>query len=1122
MGLNILWAQQTVQPGQINQSIPTSQTIADQPTKNYIRTYTYRNSSPTETNPQHVNVDVQYFDGLGRPVETVAVKASPTGYDMVTRQSYDSYGRADTSYLTFTAATGNNGKYTSPTGLSSYITSNYDVVGSDASYGFSRPAYEASPLNRLAQQGAPGAEWQPNTHAEQYAYQTNTAAVTSYKFTGNTYASFSYAIGKLYVNQTTDGDSKLSRTYTDLQGKVVMKEVYNSTYWMQTKYCYDDFGLLRCVIQPHVTTPDSTEGCFFYRYDAWQRMIAKKVPGSGWNYMIYDPRDRLVLTSDSVSIQDGTNYDRYYYTVYDDLNRPVEKGYVNTSYSRDYLRNYYSTNTVMFTSTNVYYTEKLYYDSHGPVRAACPFSAITNWVTASDTATSCKGLLTGKTFCTYYSTNEIPTLVKTEAYYYDKYGRVRQTVSNNFTSGTDRVSNVYNFAGQVTQTRYSHNAFTVSYTLDNYYTYDQRGRLLNTEYEAWGFSGNHIVRTIVSANVYNEAGLLKTKYLHSVKSTGLAFMQKVDYTYNVRGWLTGINDPGLSTAATDGDKFGMKLGYNRKPDGTSGTDICYNGNISGIKWGTPNYQNLQYLFTYNDVGWLKTATFSKTGFTNGSFNTTYTYYKNGNFNYITRKANNAVVVDQIRYGYNGPGMSRLKYSNDSKGDVANVDDFSGTLRGDTARYLYDGNGNLTSDAYKGLTIINDYQNHPKEIDIVNIAGNNQIKYFYNSTGEKMMRSVRVGTGTPTLTYYMGPFVHEGTLGGTSSLKFIITPEGRIVNSGTDTSPVWSWEYNLTDHLGNVRAVIAPTTTAGYSTLLQQTHYYPFGMRMSQISTALTTTSNDYLYNGKQYQDDFNLNWYDYGARFYDPALGRWHVIDPQAEAYYNLSPYGYCAGNPIINVDVNGEFIGTIIGTVVGGVAGAYDTYKKGGDVWAGFAEGAVSGAITGLAVDAAVALTVSTGGLGAVVVAGAAAGAIGGAAGAVAGDATGQVVTSLKEGSSISNAVSNINTTNMADKAKTGAVTGAIGGAAGGVVGKGLQAASNSTKALQGTMSKNITETAKTLTKMGADEKTVGTAVNKITTGMGEAGRNTVNTTNKVAAGTGMTTESAIKVSQMIKEERK
>jgi hypothetical protein len=61
----------------------------------------------------------------------------------------------------------------------------------------------------------------------------------------------------------------------------------------------------------------------------------------------------------------------------------------------------------------------------------------------------------------------------------------------------------------------------------------------------------------VSANVYNEAGMLKTKYLHSTSVT-TPFMQKIDYKYNIRGWLTGINDPGL--ASGEGDRFGMKLG----------------------------------------------------------------------------------------------------------------------------------------------------------------------------------------------------------------------------------------------------------------------------------------------------------------------------------------------------------------------------------------------------------------------------------------------------------------------------------------------------------------------------------------------------------------------------------
>ena len=422
--------------------------------------------------------------------------------------------------------------------------------------------------------------------------------------------------------------------------------------------------------------------------------------------------------------------------------------------------------------------------------------------------------------------------------------------------------------------------------------------------------------------------------------------------------------------------------------------------------------------------------------------------------------------------------------------------------GTTYTYAHDSNGNVTTDGIRGMTITYNYLNLPKSV----AKGADNLEFIYDATG---VRLATKQNGT-TQNYYTGAVVYKSD----KTPDYILTSSGMIRKDGAN----YIRQYNITDHLGNVRSVVNQS-----GTIEQATDYYPYGLSFSNNNL----TKNRYLYNGKEIQNQtlssqfFGV--YDYGARYYDPVIGRWHVIDPLAADYDNLSPYGYCVGNPIKYIDINGEFIGTIIGTVVGGVAGAYDSYKKGGDVWAGAAEGAVSGAIAGAAVDLAVAATVATGGGALVVIgAGAAAGAIGGAAGAVVGDATGQLVTSVNKGSSISNAVSNINTTNMADKAKTGAVTGAIGGATGGAVGKGLQAVSNSTKVVQGTMSKNITETAKTLTKMGADEKTMGTAVNKITTGMGEAGRNTVKTTNKVAAGTGMATESAIKVGQMQKEEKK
>jgi RHS repeat-associated protein len=132
------------------------------------------------------------------------------------------------------------------------------------------------------------------------------------------------------------------------------------------------------------------------------------------------------------------------------------------------------------------------------------------------------------------------------------------------------------------------------------------------------------------------------------------------------------------------------------------------------------------------------------------------------------------------------------------------------------------------------------------------------------------------------------------------------PEGRITNSGSNTSPVWDWEYDLKDHLGNVRVVISPKSTPGYSNVLQETNYFPFGMRMSELST-INGTDNKYLYNGKELQTDFGLDWYDYGARFYDPAIGRFTVIDNKAEKYNSISPYAYALNNPLKFIDPDGN-----------------------------------------------------------------------------------------------------------------------------------------------------------------------------------------------------------------------
>jgi len=125
-----------------------------------------------------------------------------------------------------------------------------------------------------------------------------------------------------------------------------------------------------------------------------------------------------------------------------------------------------------------------------------------------------------------------------------------------------------------------------------------------------------------------------------------------------------------------------------------------------------------------------------------------------------------------------------------------------------------------------------------------------------------------------------------------------------------------YEYNLTDHLGNLRLSFADrngdgdvdiTSDPATNEILQEHHYYPFGMAMEGDWVNNPVKVNRYRYNGKELEENFGLNWYAYGARYYDPAIGRFTGVDPLAEDYAGWSPYNYTHNNPIKLVDPDGR-----------------------------------------------------------------------------------------------------------------------------------------------------------------------------------------------------------------------
>ena len=251
-------------------------TAAQDASHNYVRT----RSMLDETGGKYLD-KVEYFDGLGRPFQTVLKKVTASSSNLVTLQEYDVAGRAANSWLPIVSSA----EYVAPASFKSSAPGNY---GND-SRPYGQPVYEASPLNRTVKEYGPGAAWHGG-HSVNTDYLANSTANAqlncinySVSSAGALTSNGSYASGQLSVVKTTDEDLNVSYTFTDKMGHVVLSRQMKGSETHDTYYVYDDKSNLCFVLQPmYQSSANLDQYAFQYKYDGRNRCIWKKLPGAGY------------------------------------------------------------------------------------------------------------------------------------------------------------------------------------------------------------------------------------------------------------------------------------------------------------------------------------------------------------------------------------------------------------------------------------------------------------------------------------------------------------------------------------------------------------------------------------------------------------------------------------------------------------------------------------------------------------------------------------------------------------------------------------------------------------------------------------------------------------------------
>ena len=612
-------------------------------------------SSGTLPNTQSTRTRL-FFDGLGRIIQTINIQQSPTGQDIVTPVVYDAFERTPKTYLPFPYSSGGTFLNNAVSAQASFYSASNDVVNKTTQIAFARDSFETDPLNRVLIHAFPGESWEmglANILTNYRCNAPNEVRLWTYNKSGNSWTGTTfYPAGTLYITETTDENGIKSKIYKDKSGNTILEAHQKhatstttlDTNYIQTYYLYDNMLRLSMVITPqcmrqieksnNYTITKTLADQFNFRYSYNQRGLVngKKIPGQGWTYYVYDRLNRVVLTQDS----DMRLLSKWVYQKYDVHGHEIIGGIaVLTGSSRDQLQTTFWSSTILYESRasgSTGYTDYStpqsgtnqlinYYDDYD-----FNVNGVDDYKPTSDSIGRTFNKLTG-----VFTRDLVSGTLERQANFYDYHYRVIEAIGNNFENGSEHLFNQYDFAGNLLSTVHQHGAMPISppgdlshlpglntlplnfkiflphYSVVHRYQYDFGNRKTDE------FITINSHKEVHTAQIgYNGLGKMNSKQLY-LGALNFA-QQKMNYKYNIRGWLTDINDVSQLKNASDTDYFAEKLHYDDGAfNGTGPVQIThgyatFNGNISYAEWGTNlNGTKRQYYYDYDSLNRLAYA-----------------------------------------------------------------------------------------------------------------------------------------------------------------------------------------------------------------------------------------------------------------------------------------------------------------------------------------------------------------------------------------------------------------------------------------------------------------------------------------------------------------------------------